>query len=559
MPYALVRDSLEKGLGSEGPLSLLMLCSDRELRPFLEPVLKHHPHILTNDARYRDAPSRPGRYPDLIAAGLDALAADTRQGWFGSGGFEDLLRHIGGRLGLVIGGASGEALERMLLDHLAVHDEKNLERALVRPEFAERLDHVACALRLALLRRSKREQLGLPRPAKAPASADGVAPVEPGWVAKLRSGVLGSLDDLLDALSEGERSGLGRLAHCNVLVAGRTGAGKSTLVNAVFGVPMAAYGTGRPVTRQATWYEHPGRPVRLCDTRGLERGQFKETIGALRAVLTGLRAKPDPTVQPHVAWLCIDASTARVEPGEQRLCELLTEFGVPVVCVLTKSWSSDDLSPRVPKLLPGARSCVRVLVDTRRFESGRTVAPFGLDGLVTATLALLPEGVKRGFAAVQTVALEPKVKSARIAINTAAGLAATAAAAPIPFSDAVALVPIQVGMFVGISRAVGLDIREDAAKPLIAIVLGTTVATFGGRMIASGLANLAKMIPGVGSIVGGTITATVAGTITHAMGEAYLEFLTGYHRKNGRLPTVEELAPQFRQWWASREVADKVG
>ena len=38
---------------------------------------------------------------------------------------------------------------------------------------------------------------------------------------------------------------------CNVLIAGRTGVGKSTLINSVFHGRMATTGRGEPVTRTA--------------------------------------------------------------------------------------------------------------------------------------------------------------------------------------------------------------------------------------------------------------------------------------------------------------------
>ena len=49
-----------------------------------------------------------------------------------------------------------------------------------------------------------------------------------------------------------------RLGHANILISGQTGVGKSTLINAVFRVPLAQEGTGKPVTKNVQRYEVAG-------------------------------------------------------------------------------------------------------------------------------------------------------------------------------------------------------------------------------------------------------------------------------------------------------------
>jgi predicted GTPase len=51
---------------------------------------------------------------------------------------------------------------------------------------------------------------------------------------------------MLDEALQTQREKLGKI---NIIVAGRTGTGKSTLVNAVFGDDFAETATGRPVTQ----------------------------------------------------------------------------------------------------------------------------------------------------------------------------------------------------------------------------------------------------------------------------------------------------------------------
>ena len=57
----------------------------------------------------------------------------------------------------------------------------------------------------------------------------------------------------------------------NILICGATGAGKSSVVNWVFGKNVAATGTGRPLTRGITEYSSEDTSVNLFDTEGYER------------------------------------------------------------------------------------------------------------------------------------------------------------------------------------------------------------------------------------------------------------------------------------------------
>ncbi len=56
--------------------------------------------------------------------------------------------------------------------------------------------------------------------------------------------------NLADAVKKAMDEAMRERGHGNVLIAGRTGVGKSTLINAMFQGNIAETGQGRPVTQQ---------------------------------------------------------------------------------------------------------------------------------------------------------------------------------------------------------------------------------------------------------------------------------------------------------------------
>jgi uncharacterized protein (DUF697 family) len=98
-------------------------------------------------------------------------------------------------------------------------------------------------------------------------------------------------------------------------------------------------------------------------------------------------------------------------------------------------------------------------------------------------------------------------------------------------------VPIQVGMLAGISATFGLSIDHSFLSTLVGSILAGSGGTLAGRAIVS---NLLKLIPGVGSVLGGTIAATTAAEIYIAV----LEML--FLQNKGEPPTSKEVGDAFK-------------
>lgn len=344
-------------------------------------------------------------------------------------------------------------------------------------------------------------------------------------------------------LSDAVQDAFKQRGKMNLLIAGRSGVGKSTLLNAIFQHDLAETGAGQPVTREIKQYSRDGFPLSIWDTRGLEMEDFETTMQELSEALKRLSSDPDPDKQPHVAWLCIHEDGRRVEDAEIKLHELLAKY-LPVIVVITKARSDQGFSKIVQQKLPKARNVVRVRALEDVFEEGIRLPPMGLDDLMEVTYQLLPEARRMAFTAALCAGIKLKKSEARKVVAAAAAAAGAAGATPIPFSDAFILAPIQVGMLAKISAVFGLDVSSGFLSTLVASAAGVTGATLVGRTVVSGLL---KMIPGAGSIAGGAIAATTAATITTALGNAYIEALAYLQEESQGQPLVDErIAEELR-------------
>ncbi len=110
------------------------------------------------------------------------------------------------------------------------------------------------------------------------------------------------------------------------------------------------------------------------------------------------------------------------------------------------------------------------------------------------------------------------IDKSKTIIHVASGAAGAVGIIPIPFSDALAIAPIQAGMIYKMNDAFGVKMKDSVATSLITGLLGVTAVAQVGRTLVNGFL---KFIPVVGSVVGGATAAV----ITEGIGFAYLKVL----------------------------------
>ena len=91
---------------------------------------------------------------------------------------------------------------------------------------------------------------------------------------------------------------------------------------------------------------------------------------------------------------------------------------------------------------------------------------------------------------------------------------------PLPIADVFAVSALQLDMIRQLTRVYDIDFAETQGKAIVSSLTTSTMARAGAR-------SLIKLIPAVGTVVGGLTTAVINGASTYALGEVFKKHFAG--------------------------------
>lgn len=327
------------------------------------------------------------------------------------------------------------------------------------------------------------------------------------------------------------------LKTLNIMVVGKSGVGKSTLINSLFRGNFAETGLGRPVTSEIRKKVKKDYPLAIYDTPGFElsSSQQNKVKDEILDIMSKGFASKDINDAIHCIWYCVNVGGNRTfDESEINWLKEFTEENkvtqVPIIVVLTQAIpkkKATEMKNHVEKENLDIIKVVPILAQDMDFDEEYIARAYGLDKLIDVMAEALPNELQSTLQNIQKASLDSKKRSAQAVVATAVAGSFGEGFAPIPFSDAALLIPTQVGMIAGITVIFGLDISKSFLTSFVSATIGSAGATVLGKTIVS---NLLKLIPGVGTVAGGLISGTTAGLLTTALGGAYIMIMEMVYR-----------------------------
>lgn len=337
---------------------------------------------------------------------------------------------------------------------------------------------------------------------------DGIKTINPEW---------GNLaDDVVSKIIDAENS----LEKVNLIVAGKTGVGKSTLINACFRKKIAETGIGRPVTCKTQIIEDAEMPLRIYDTVGLELTESTKSA-TINDIHTLIEDNKGTDKEIHCVWYCVLTASNRFEQAEEDLIGDIVSLNVPVILVLTqadKKNKAEQFKKKICKEIGTKANKIQLVLA----EDDEDKSAYGKDDLIKSTCEFIQDEELKLSWINASSCWELKRAEAIKAVYAGCLGAAAATIIPIPAADSIAIGTAQISMMAAISRVYGVSVSKAQFLKLLGALSGVVGASFVGRTVFSGIM---KMFPGVGSIAGTAIAFVPAVILTYGLGCTFIKIM----------------------------------
>ena len=148
--------------------------------------------------------------------------------------------------------------------------------------------------------------------------------------------------------------------HFNILLLGKTGVGKSTLINGIFDFSEnegAKTGDGKPITQQFDEFTSDKRKgLRFIDSKGIEMGEhnINAVFNSAKELIEKKAIEGDPDKLIHCIWYCFKSSNLRFENVEKETVTLLMnqydDNNLPILIVITQNYD-DEATETMTKII----------------------------------------------------------------------------------------------------------------------------------------------------------------------------------------------------------------
>jgi predicted GTPase len=349
-----------------------------------------------------------------------------------------------------------------------------------------------------------------------------------------------------------------------LMIVGRRGAGKSSLINAIFGEKVAAVGSVLSATGQPTWYAYrtPRGELRILDTRGLG-DRSRPEAASFRDALSDVQAALRTDYPDCILFLCkakevdsrIREDVANIRDIRKHIASR-HRYEPPVVGVVTQVDELDPKRVEPPYEEPAKQANIaaaveamaaalreqgielaRVIPVSAYAEHGADARPvyenyWNVDRLVEYLVEGLPQSAQIQMARLSRVRAVQE-KMARRLTGAAATVCAGIAAVPIPVADILPITSLQIGLITGIAYLSGRDFSPASAREFLVALGANLGAAFVLREAARALGKV--VFPAAGEV----ISAGIAFAGTWGIGEAATAYFV-----SGR--SIDEARALFR-------------